>query len=139
MLKGSYEDTQTSALRTAAAFRFHYMAAQEAELSGHVRVGLWVLALELSCQPQSWVSSSCSRLLPGPPPAKTRLLWPCQPPPVRQHTLGRQRGSPGPEVGNGGLLHHVSGSSNDALRLKFNGCAHRLCAAWPLPTSAVSF
>ncbi|KAM9093632.1 LOW QUALITY PROTEIN: cytosolic phospholipase A2 delta [Megaptera novaeangliae] len=29
VLKGSYEDTQTSALGTASAFRFHYMAAQE--------------------------------------------------------------------------------------------------------------
>ncbi|KAM7159403.1 cytosolic phospholipase A2 delta isoform 2-T2 [Molossus nigricans] len=37
VLKGSYEDTQTSALGTAAAMRFHYMAAQEAELSGHLR------------------------------------------------------------------------------------------------------
>ncbi|GAB5572543.1 cytosolic phospholipase A2 delta [Prionailurus iriomotensis] len=36
VLKGSYEDTQTSALGTAS-FRFHYMAAQEAELSGHVK------------------------------------------------------------------------------------------------------
>ena len=39
VLKGSYEDTQTSALGTASAFRFHYMAAQEAELSGCLRVG----------------------------------------------------------------------------------------------------
>ncbi|XP_039088801.1 cytosolic phospholipase A2 delta [Hyaena hyaena] len=37
VLKGSYEDTQTSALGTAPAFRFHYMAAQEAELSGRLR------------------------------------------------------------------------------------------------------
>ncbi|KAM5240903.1 cytosolic phospholipase A2 delta [Hipposideros larvatus] len=37
VLKGSYEDTQTSALGTASAFRFHYMAAQEAELSGRLR------------------------------------------------------------------------------------------------------
>ncbi|XP_007120580.2 cytosolic phospholipase A2 delta isoform X1 [Physeter macrocephalus] len=37
VLKGSYEDTQTSALGTASAFRFHYMAAQEAELSGCLR------------------------------------------------------------------------------------------------------
>ncbi|XP_014920454.3 cytosolic phospholipase A2 delta [Acinonyx jubatus] len=36
VLKGSYEDTQTSALGTAS-FRFHYMAAQEAELSGHLK------------------------------------------------------------------------------------------------------
>ncbi|CAI9176749.1 unnamed protein product [Rangifer tarandus platyrhynchus] len=34
VLKGSYEDTQTTALGTASAFCFHYMAAQEAELSG---------------------------------------------------------------------------------------------------------
>lgn len=40
VLKGSYEDTQTSALSTASAFRFHYMEAQEAELSGHLRVSL---------------------------------------------------------------------------------------------------
>lgn len=40
VLKGSYEDTQTSALDKASAFRFHYMAAQEAELIGHLRVGL---------------------------------------------------------------------------------------------------
>lgn len=39
VLKGSYEDTQTSALGTASAFRFHYMTAQEAELSGCLRVG----------------------------------------------------------------------------------------------------
>ncbi|XP_017498315.3 cytosolic phospholipase A2 delta isoform X1 [Manis javanica] len=37
VLKGSYEDTQTSALDKASAFRFHYMAAQEAELIGHLR------------------------------------------------------------------------------------------------------
>lgn len=37
VLKGSYEDTQTSALSTASAFCFHYMEAQEAELSGHLR------------------------------------------------------------------------------------------------------
>nr|XP_031309113.1 cytosolic phospholipase A2 delta isoform X4 [Camelus dromedarius] len=37
VLKGSYEDTQTSTLGTASAFRFHYMAAQEAELSGCLR------------------------------------------------------------------------------------------------------
>ncbi|XP_077620732.1 cytosolic phospholipase A2 delta [Crocuta crocuta] len=37
VLKGSYEDTQTSALGTAPVFRFHYMAAQEAELSGRLR------------------------------------------------------------------------------------------------------
>ncbi|XP_006920524.1 cytosolic phospholipase A2 delta [Pteropus alecto] len=37
VLKGSYEDTQTSALSAASAFRFHYMEAQEAELSGHLR------------------------------------------------------------------------------------------------------
>lgn len=40
VLKGSYEDTQTSALSTASAFRFHYMEAQEVELSGHLRVSL---------------------------------------------------------------------------------------------------
>uniref|UniRef100_A0A8D0ZDP3 Phospholipase A2 n=1 Tax=Sus scrofa TaxID=9823 RepID=A0A8D0ZDP3_PIG len=37
VLKGSYEDTQTSVLGTASAFCFHYMAAQEAELSGCLR------------------------------------------------------------------------------------------------------
>ncbi|XP_004421513.1 PREDICTED: cytosolic phospholipase A2 delta [Ceratotherium simum simum] len=37
VLKGSYEDTQTSALGTASAFCFHYMVAQEAELSGRLR------------------------------------------------------------------------------------------------------
>ncbi|XP_062946135.1 cytosolic phospholipase A2 delta [Cynocephalus volans] len=37
VLKGSYEDTQTCALGTTTAFRFHYMAAQETELSGHLR------------------------------------------------------------------------------------------------------
>uniref|UniRef100_A0A0D9R7D8 Phospholipase A2 n=1 Tax=Chlorocebus sabaeus TaxID=60711 RepID=A0A0D9R7D8_CHLSB len=36
-LKGSYEDTQTSSLGTASAFRFHYMAALETELSGRLR------------------------------------------------------------------------------------------------------
>nr|XP_035940457.1 cytosolic phospholipase A2 delta [Halichoerus grypus] len=36
-LKGSYEDTQTSALGPASAFRFHYMAAQEANLSARLR------------------------------------------------------------------------------------------------------
>ncbi|VTJ75036.1 Hypothetical predicted protein [Marmota monax] len=39
VLKGSYEDTQTSTLGTAPAFRFHYLAAQDAELSGHLRLG----------------------------------------------------------------------------------------------------
>ncbi|XP_012504584.1 PREDICTED: cytosolic phospholipase A2 delta [Propithecus coquereli] len=37
VLKGSYEDTQTLALGTASAFCFHYMAAQETELIGHLR------------------------------------------------------------------------------------------------------
>ncbi|CAK7299868.1 Cytosolic phospholipase A2 delta [Vulpes lagopus] len=37
VLKGSYEDTQTSALGTASAFRFHYLAAQETELSVQLR------------------------------------------------------------------------------------------------------
>ncbi|CAD7671034.1 unnamed protein product [Nyctereutes procyonoides] len=37
VLKGSYEDTQTSALGTASAFRFHYLAAQETELSVRLR------------------------------------------------------------------------------------------------------
>ncbi|XP_040824375.1 cytosolic phospholipase A2 delta [Ochotona curzoniae] len=36
-LKGSYEDTQTAALSTASAFCFHYLAAQDAELSGCLR------------------------------------------------------------------------------------------------------
>ncbi|XP_006158717.1 cytosolic phospholipase A2 delta [Tupaia chinensis] len=37
VLKGSYEDTQTTALGPASAFCFHYMAAQETELSGRLR------------------------------------------------------------------------------------------------------
>ncbi|XP_053521887.1 cytosolic phospholipase A2 delta isoform X2 [Artibeus jamaicensis] len=37
VLKGSYEDTQTSTLGAASAFRFHYLAAQEAELSGRLK------------------------------------------------------------------------------------------------------
>uniref|UniRef100_A0A452S1A0 Phospholipase A2 n=1 Tax=Ursus americanus TaxID=9643 RepID=A0A452S1A0_URSAM len=37
VLTGSYENTQTSALGPASAFRFHYMAAQDAELSARVR------------------------------------------------------------------------------------------------------
>ncbi|XP_044087039.1 cytosolic phospholipase A2 delta [Neovison vison] len=37
VLKGSYEDTQTSVLGPASAFRFHYMAAQEGKLSARVR------------------------------------------------------------------------------------------------------
>ncbi|KAG8505329.1 Cytosolic phospholipase A2 delta, partial [Galemys pyrenaicus] len=37
VLKGSYEDTQACALDTASAFRFHYLAAQETELSGRLR------------------------------------------------------------------------------------------------------
>uniref|UniRef100_A0A8D2APA4 Phospholipase A2 n=1 Tax=Sciurus vulgaris TaxID=55149 RepID=A0A8D2APA4_SCIVU len=37
VLKGSYEDTQTFTLDTAPVFRFHYLAAQDAELSGHLR------------------------------------------------------------------------------------------------------
>lgn len=53
VLKGSYEDTQTSALGTASAFRFHYLAAQETELSVQLRVGLAFGALLL------WASSSC--------------------------------------------------------------------------------
>ncbi|XP_054988084.1 cytosolic phospholipase A2 delta [Sorex araneus] len=36
-LKGSYEDTQTSALGTASALRFHHLAAQETELSAHLK------------------------------------------------------------------------------------------------------
>ncbi|XP_042543840.1 cytosolic phospholipase A2 delta [Dipodomys spectabilis] len=37
VLKGSYEDTQTSALGTASALSFHYLAAQCTELSGHLK------------------------------------------------------------------------------------------------------
>ncbi|XP_021524469.2 cytosolic phospholipase A2 delta [Aotus nancymaae] len=37
VLKGSYEDTQTSSPGTASAFHFHYMAALETELSGCLR------------------------------------------------------------------------------------------------------
>uniref|UniRef100_M3YDT6 Phospholipase A2 n=1 Tax=Mustela putorius furo TaxID=9669 RepID=M3YDT6_MUSPF len=37
VLKGSYEDTQTSVLGPASAFCFHYMAAQEGKLSARVR------------------------------------------------------------------------------------------------------
>ncbi|XP_048188503.1 cytosolic phospholipase A2 delta [Perognathus longimembris pacificus] len=37
VLKGSYEDTQTSALDTASFFSFHYLAAQCTELSGHLK------------------------------------------------------------------------------------------------------
>lgn len=58
VLKGSYEDTQTSALGTASAFRFHYMAAQEAELRARLRVGLWVWTREIFHQPGPWASSS---------------------------------------------------------------------------------
>ena len=87
VLKGSYEDKQTSALGTASAFCFHYMAAQEAELSGCLKVGLGSGA---TCQPQPWASSSCCRLLSGHPPAKVRSLWPYRPPPVRHYALGTQ-------------------------------------------------
>ncbi|XP_076983666.1 cytosolic phospholipase A2 delta [Tamandua tetradactyla] len=37
VVKGSYEDTQTSALGPASALRFHYLAAQETVLSGCLR------------------------------------------------------------------------------------------------------
>ncbi|XP_037357643.1 cytosolic phospholipase A2 delta [Talpa occidentalis] len=37
VLKGSYEDTQASTLDTASVFRFHYLAAQDTELSGRLR------------------------------------------------------------------------------------------------------
>ncbi|XP_021097559.1 cytosolic phospholipase A2 delta isoform X1 [Heterocephalus glaber] len=37
VLKGSFEDTQTSALGTASAFRFHYLAAQDTELHGRLK------------------------------------------------------------------------------------------------------
>uniref|UniRef100_H0V7K4 Phospholipase A2 n=1 Tax=Cavia porcellus TaxID=10141 RepID=H0V7K4_CAVPO len=37
VLKGSFEDTQTSALDAASAFRFHYLAAQDTELHGCLR------------------------------------------------------------------------------------------------------
>ncbi|KAM6181714.1 cytosolic phospholipase A2 delta [Erethizon dorsatum] len=37
VLKGSFEDTQTSALGMASAFCFHYLAAQDAELHGCLR------------------------------------------------------------------------------------------------------
>lgn len=87
VLKGSYEDTQTSALGTASAFCFHYMAAQEAELSGCLKVGLGSGA---TCQPQPWASSSCCRPLSGHPPAKVRSLWPYRPPPFRHYALGTQ-------------------------------------------------
>lgn len=84
MLKGSYEDTQTSALGTASALRFHYLAAQEAELSGRLKVGLWVLTLELSRQPSL-----------GPAPAAAGLscppLRPCEPPRVRHMSWADRR------------------------------------------------
>lgn len=68
VLKGSYEDTQTLALGTASVFCFHYMTAQEAELRGRLRVGLWVSTLEIFHQP------GCHRPLPGLPPAKASPL-----------------------------------------------------------------
>ncbi|KFO32968.1 Cytosolic phospholipase A2 delta [Fukomys damarensis] len=37
VLKGSFEDTQTSALDTASAFHFHYLAALDTELHGRLR------------------------------------------------------------------------------------------------------
>lgn len=86
VLKGSYEDTQTAALDTASAFCFHYMAAQEAELSGRLRVG--VTSGPLPPTP-GWANSSSCGPLPGPPPAKARPLWPCQSPPVWHCALGR--------------------------------------------------
>ncbi|XP_004709525.1 cytosolic phospholipase A2 delta [Echinops telfairi] len=39
-LKGSYEETQTLSLGTASASCFHYLAAQETELSGCLKVSL---------------------------------------------------------------------------------------------------
>ncbi|KAF6352075.1 phospholipase A2 group IVD [Rhinolophus ferrumequinum] len=56
VLKGSYEDTQTSALGTASAFHFHYMAAQEAELSGRLR----------SSESNGWSSDSSAEHLSVP-------------------------------------------------------------------------
>lgn len=67
VLQGSYEDTQTSVLGTASAVRFHYLAAQETELSGRLRVGLGSGAPSVTHLP-------CVR--PG-------LLWPRRSPLVR--------------------------------------------------------
>lgn len=86
-LKGSYEDTQTSALGPASAFRFHYMAAQEANLSARLRVGLGFGALPA--------------VGAGPSQANARPPWPRQPPPVKHQALGRQGEPPGAWRGPG--------------------------------------
>lgn len=144
MLKGSYEDTQTSALGTASAFRFHYMAAQEAELRGRLRVGLWVSTLEVFHQPGPWASSSCCRPLPGLPPAKASPPWLCQPPPVRHMPLADRRVTRAWRGCGEGLLHYVRLNPLMAPPVMLSEkksyvCAHRPCTAWPLPISAASF
>lgn len=106
VLKGSYEDTQTLALGTASAFCFHYIAAQETELIGHLRVGLASRRLPRipafgQLQPL-WASP-----WPSPHPESPSPLWPCQPLPVGHCTLSTQ----GDHQGAGwarGLLCHVS-------------------------------
>lgn len=79
VLKGSYEDTQTSVLGPASAFRFHYMAAQEGKLSARVRVGPGFTA---PCHGPAPAAA-------GPSWANARPLWSRQPPPERHQALGR--------------------------------------------------
>ncbi|XP_010623065.1 cytosolic phospholipase A2 delta [Fukomys damarensis] len=52
VLKGSFEDTQTSALDTASAFHFHYLAALDTELHGRLR----------SSRSNGWLDSSAGHL-----------------------------------------------------------------------------
>lgn len=106
VLKGSYEDTQTWALGTASAFRFHYMAAQEAELSGRLRVGLWVSTLEIFHQLGPGLAPAAA----GPSPAFPRQgqsLRLCQPPPVRHLPLADRRVARAWTGCGEGLLHYV--------------------------------
>lgn len=79
VLTGSYENTQTSALGPASAFRFHYMAAQDAELSARLRVGLGFGALPTLGQLQ--LLRAPLRPTPGPcglashPPVRPPSPW----------------------------------------------------------------
>lgn len=94
VLKGSYEDTQTSALGTAS-FRFHYMAAQEAELSGHLKVGLCFGALPALDQLQLlWAP-----LRPTPGSCGLASL-----PQLDAKPLARQGNHQEPQVGMGAVM-----------------------------------
>uniref|UniRef100_A0A8C3VL39 Phospholipase A2 n=1 Tax=Catagonus wagneri TaxID=51154 RepID=A0A8C3VL39_9CETA len=101
VLKGSYEDTQTSVLDAASAFCFHYVAAQEAELSGCLR----------SSKSSGWNSSNSAGHLAVP---------------LRSLALGKEVTVDVPATDAPGVKLHLKAESCPqelAVRLGFDLCA----------------